>query len=268
MPLIDIPYLSLDLQADGNANGIVTVTDTSALFVGSTVNLISDTVDGKALVIDAILDSTTVAVKDPLNEGYTRFDCSAYLTGDNAALVVPPQQLNTTLPWPTVLNGAANEVAVFSSPVQISGTTGLTWDGTTFEVDGLISSATQSANTSSVTTATIVDATVTNSLTLAGGLIKHTVSVGTSSHVTSATDEVIFMSDDAARTASIPGAAPAGTEYTFVDTSGSVTVGHTITITPTSGTINGAATAVITPGTNKSVTVISDGTNYFITAKF
>jgi hypothetical protein len=79
-------------------------------------------------------------------------------------------------------------------------------------------------------------------------------------------DHVIGMSQDAARTVTLPGTRPAGTHYVVIDTSGSNDPSHTITVTPAAGRINGAASAVITLGTNKALEVISDGTNYWIIA--
>lgn len=103
----------------------------------------------------------------------------------------------------------------------------------------------------------------------AGWRCNTTAQSGTSYSVAGA-DEVVLMSDDAARTATLlsGAAAGAGARITVIDTSGSSTAGHTITVAPTSGTINGAANAVITPGTNKSKTFMSDGTNWFIIAGF
>jgi hypothetical protein len=100
------------------------------------------------------------------------------------------------------------------------------------------------------------------------GTIEQTTSSNATAYVGLATDNCIFMSNDAVRTVSLPGASPAGTQYQVIDNSGSVTAGHTITVSPTSGTIHGAGTSVITPGTNKSILVMSDGTNYWLLSKF
>jgi hypothetical protein len=84
-------------------------------------------------------------------------------------------------------------------------------------------------------------------------------------------DHVIGMSKDDARTVTIPWKRPAGTHYIIIDTSRTLTAAHTISVTGSMGPkgeppplINDAPNAVITPGTNKTLEVISDGTNYWI----
>lgn len=79
-------------------------------------------------------------------------------------------------------------------------------------------------------------------------------------------DQIIFMSNDATRTATLPSTPQIGQRITVQDTSGSVTVGHTITISPAAGNIDGGASTVITPGTNKSKTMVYDGTAWWVTA--
>lgn len=93
------------------------------------------------------------------------------------------------------------------------------------------------------------------------------------SYVVENRDEIIALSDDAARTVTLPHAAGAGTCFTIRDISGSSTSGHTITISvATSGNIDGASTYVITPGSSSGqslmVQLVSDGTNYWSIAKY
>lgn len=102
-----------------------------------------------------------------------------------------------------------------------------------------------------------------------GGEVKAYNSQSGTSYSAASSDRYIAMSNDAIRTVTLPGAAPAGTEYTIQDTSGSVNATHTVTVGAASGSVKsgGAATAVITPGASGSISVFSDGTNYWITAK-
>jgi len=80
---------------------------------------------------------------------------------------------------------------------------------------------------------------------------------------------IFNTNDTGARTLTIPSGAACGLGYELLitDSSGSVTAGHTLTVSPSSGTIHGAANNVITPGTNKAMSLVSDGTNWFITGK-
>jgi hypothetical protein len=103
----------------------------------------------------------------------------------------------------------------------------------------------------------------------AGQTLGVTTQAGTS-YSAAATDHIIYMSGASVRTVTLPHAAPSGSEYTIVDSSGTVTSTNTITVNvATSGTVKsgGAATNVITPGTTGSLTCVSDGANYWITAK-
>ena len=109
-----------------------------------------------------------------------------------------------------------------------------------------------------------------NWISFGQGVVYGFTSVSDGTYIAKNYDHVIAMSNDAARTVTIPGKRPAGTHYIIIDTSGSANAGHTITVTSSLGCINavgcinGAANAVITPGTNKALEVISDGANYWI----
>jgi hypothetical protein len=111
----------------------------------------------------------------------------------------------------------------------------------------------------------------TGSLLHKGGIVeKVNASSGAgTTYVASAHDRYILMTDDATRTASVPGASAAGQMFTFVDASGSVNAAHTITVSAASGSINSGsgATAILTPGTSSSLTLVSDGANYWIVDK-
>ena len=102
-----------------------------------------------------------------------------------------------------------------------------------------------------------------------GRILASTSSNAASNYNALTSDHSILMTSDSARTVTLPGASLAGTEYVIIDASGSVTAGHTLTVQASSGTVKsgGTATAVITPGVSGSITAVSDGTNYWITAK-
>lgn len=87
---------------------------------------------------------------------------------------------------------------------------------------------------------------------------------GTSFFEATPFDAVYFSTDDAIRSFQFMGGTYSGRPVTFCDASGSVTGSHTMTVFPSSGNIDGSSTFVITPGTNKCVTAVSDGTNYWI----
>lgn len=83
---LKIPYEKQALTADGGANGILAVTSTAKLRKDARVLLKSNTVDAVELVIDAIVDDTHVAVRDPSKTGMARYAADAYLLADGAAL--------------------------------------------------------------------------------------------------------------------------------------------------------------------------------------
>jgi hypothetical protein len=88
------------------------------------------------------------------------------------------------------------------------------------------------------------------------------VVAGTTATV-AATDRFLSFTDDHTRVVTLV-VLPAGTQLTFVDTSGSSTAGNTITFT---GTPTISATATIVPGTTTTCTLVSDGTNYWLLNK-
>lgn len=82
---LQIPYDKQVLTANGGSNGILTVTSTALLRKGATVMLSDGTLSVK-LIIDQIIDATHIGVRDPTKIGALRFDASAYLTANNAAV--------------------------------------------------------------------------------------------------------------------------------------------------------------------------------------
>jgi hypothetical protein len=103
-----------------------------------------------------------------------------------------------------------------------------------------------------------------------GGYVASNTLVTGSSYTALSSDFVILMNDDAARTLSLP-QSPAGQWYIVVDDSGSTTAGHTITISTTAGVLwvagATASSLVITPGTTSTVSVMSDGTNFYLMSR-
>ena len=94
-----IPYVKQALTVNGGANGILTVASTTGLTVGAPCFLVSSVLTTpKALVIDAVLSATTVAVRDPSLPIYTRFDCSAYLVANTAILTQPDELTSPAYP--------------------------------------------------------------------------------------------------------------------------------------------------------------------------
>jgi hypothetical protein len=80
------PFVTTALAANGGSNGILTVGDTSDLRPGARVWLRSNAVTAIELVIEAVLSTTQVAVRDPSKIGSMRFNSAAYLTADAATL--------------------------------------------------------------------------------------------------------------------------------------------------------------------------------------
>lgn len=87
---LQIPYEKQALTANGGANGILTVAST-ALFRKGAVVLLSDGTLSVKLVIDLIIDATHIAVRDPSKIGALRYDASAYLVANSAAVYQPEQ---------------------------------------------------------------------------------------------------------------------------------------------------------------------------------
>lgn len=87
---LQIPYEKQALTANGGANGILTVTSTANFRKGAIVMLSDGTLSVK-LIIDLILSATTIAVRDPTKIGTLRFDASAYLVANSAAVYQPEQ---------------------------------------------------------------------------------------------------------------------------------------------------------------------------------
>ena len=85
------PYASAALTVNGTANGILTVADTSVFRDRATVYLVSSAAARVELVIEALLSSTTLAVKGTAGYQYSRYDCSAYLVANTATLIQPEQ---------------------------------------------------------------------------------------------------------------------------------------------------------------------------------
>lgn len=275
---------SAALTADGTSVGYVTIASTSTFFVGALVYLSSTTQVSQAFRIADIPDATRIGLRANNGINYGHVDVSAYLVADSAHIWQDSQLVegqitldgstlavtNETISGNLTVTGAntvsgvetINNNLVVTGNASIGGNTTLTG---TLGVGG----ATILSSTLSVAAATTLSTTlgVTGKTTLNGGEVVHFNPQAGAAYIALASDQIIGMSDDAIRTVSIPGGSPAGTLYTIKDTSGSVTVGHTITITTTAGNIEGIGSFVITPGTNTSVSVFSDGTNYWIMCK-
>lgn len=91
MAYLITPYASAALTVNGTANGILTVADTSSFRDRATVYLVSSAAARIELIIEALLSSTTLAVKGTAGYQYSRYDCSAYLVANTATLIQPEQ---------------------------------------------------------------------------------------------------------------------------------------------------------------------------------
>jgi hypothetical protein len=81
------PYVSAALTANGASTGLVTIGDTSNFRKGCTVWLGSGAVTPVMLIIDSVVSSTVLALRDPTKIGTARYaGCSAYLTADSATI--------------------------------------------------------------------------------------------------------------------------------------------------------------------------------------
>jgi hypothetical protein len=84
---LKIPYVAAALTANGGANGIYTIADTSKFRKGARVLLGSSTQASVELVVDEVIDATHLALRDPAAIGTTRYAGGAYLTADTAKIV-------------------------------------------------------------------------------------------------------------------------------------------------------------------------------------
>jgi hypothetical protein len=194
------------------------------------------------------------------------------ITGNTGVGINIIQHSGTTMP------ASHNSVFVNSTTTMSGNGHDLSPDGTTFYTVAAVRALTGAFVTDTsglfnrISTGAVTVGSwpgVFSSLTTTGGRIKNYQTYSGTSRVATASDDIIAMSGVSVRTVTLPGASPAGTEYTIVDSSGTATSTNTITVGASSGSVKsgGSATAVITPGTSGSLTAVSDGTNYWITAK-
>jgi hypothetical protein len=81
-----VNFITQALTVNGGSNGTVTVASTTGFVVGAIVYLQSSTQDAKELVVSGILSTTQLQVKESNGFTYNLFDCSGYLTTDNATI--------------------------------------------------------------------------------------------------------------------------------------------------------------------------------------
>jgi len=85
-------YVKQSLTVNGGGNGILTVSTAAGFSTGAICYLVSDTLTTPiSLIVDAVLNSTQIAVKPANAQSYTRFDCAGYLVVDNAVVTQPAQ---------------------------------------------------------------------------------------------------------------------------------------------------------------------------------
>lgn len=96
---LKMPYVKQALTADGSAAGFITVASTTGFRKGARVLLKDDVTDAIELVIDEVVSATQLAVRDPSKIGTMRYDCSAYLLAENAAVTQNEQADFYTRQW-------------------------------------------------------------------------------------------------------------------------------------------------------------------------
>jgi hypothetical protein len=93
MAIINVPYAKVLFTADGGLTGLLTVSSTNELVEKALVWIKSSTQPIKGLIIDQIISSTQVYVKEPIGYIYHRFNANAYLQLEGASLTQPKAQL-------------------------------------------------------------------------------------------------------------------------------------------------------------------------------
>ena len=81
---LQVPYQKTALSANGGSNGRLTFVSTSGFRKGARVLLKDDNTDAVELIVDEIVSGTVLTVR--LESLLSLYDCSAYTTGQNAAL--------------------------------------------------------------------------------------------------------------------------------------------------------------------------------------
>jgi hypothetical protein len=86
-----LPFTVLPLINPGHSSGVLTVSSTINLAKGATCFLSADGIEAKQLVVDEVMSTTKIAVKDPQKLGNIRFDCSAFVLEKKPKLTQPEQ---------------------------------------------------------------------------------------------------------------------------------------------------------------------------------
>jgi len=89
--MIKLDFASQALAANGTANGVLTVSGAYSFNRGARVYLSATGVATKELLVNEILTSTTLSVKEDHGYQYSNFDCSAYTLVLGATLTQPLQ---------------------------------------------------------------------------------------------------------------------------------------------------------------------------------
>lgn len=99
-----VSYKSAALTADGGANGILTIADTSAYVKGATIFLGATGLPTVELEVAAILSAATFAVKLKSSPS-ARYNSSGYTTALSATVVQPEQDVFTDVILPHARTG-------------------------------------------------------------------------------------------------------------------------------------------------------------------
>lgn len=122
-----IPYDRQALTADGGSDGTLTLVSTAKLRRGARVWLSDNNSTSVELVIDQVINSQKIAVRDPSKIGMSRFDCSAFTVAQSAALS-QSEQTDFTMArgWADSADTAADDADIRGADVWVGTITATT----------------------------------------------------------------------------------------------------------------------------------------------
>ena len=93
----NVKYQLAKIIKEGSANGIIKVSSSAGFVKGATVFISANEGFNKQLVIDEIIDSQTMAVKEHAKNTYTRYNCSHLKPFLNPKITQPEQFIDPVI---------------------------------------------------------------------------------------------------------------------------------------------------------------------------